>query len=36
MVLASGAPEQIPKARQRQVANEVIGTFMRLLVKNSA
>jgi AcrR family transcriptional regulator len=26
---------RIPRARQRQVANEVIGTFMRLLGKNS-
>jgi hypothetical protein len=26
---------KIPKARQRQVANEVIGTFMRLTGKSS-
>ena len=26
---------KIPKTRQRQVANDVIGTFMRLIGKNS-
>jgi hypothetical protein len=27
---------KIPRARQRQVANEVIGTFLRLLGNNSS
>jgi hypothetical protein len=27
---------KIPKARQRQVANEVIGTFLRLIPNSSA
>jgi hypothetical protein len=27
---------KIPKARQKQVANEVIGTFLRLIPNSSA